>query len=283
MSEKKDLRHFRRPRNFHESFVPERQYLNALLKYADQEKSGDIQAISKETGIPTGEYSGKVGPTIDYCRGMGLILLDSKSSSIKTPQLTELGRSVLLNDPFFLEPLTQWIGHFHLCNPWHGADVWYQTFCLGADRLGIKFTRDELNDWLQTQNLVKRGNVIGPMVRMYEDSASFGACGVLSEEAGVITKKNAPIDDLFAIAYGAWMISLMENLNIFGVQISLTELNSETFWQTTAGWNQEEAAKVLQFVEQTGLISVDRHMSPWLIKAFKKSEDIWKSIYDELI
>jgi len=49
----------RLPRNFHKTFIPERQYLNSILRFAARGASGDIQKIAAETGIPTGTSSGK--------------------------------------------------------------------------------------------------------------------------------------------------------------------------------------------------------------------------------
>lgn len=63
----------RLPVTFHQSFIPERAYISALLKYAARAKEGTDQEISAETGIPTGQSSGKVPAMIDYARGMGLI------------------------------------------------------------------------------------------------------------------------------------------------------------------------------------------------------------------
>lgn len=54
-------------RSFHQTFIPERHYINALLKFAAKGGQGDIQAISECTGIPTGQSSGKVAPILDYC------------------------------------------------------------------------------------------------------------------------------------------------------------------------------------------------------------------------
>lgn len=119
----------RLPRNFHKSFKPERQYINALLRFAAAGKSGSYQEIASETGIPMGVSSGKVPAIIDYCRGMGLIrLTGSNRTSIKKPDLTPFGRIVLLEDPFLKLNITQWVAHLNLCSPLCGAEVWYQTF-----------------------------------------------------------------------------------------------------------------------------------------------------------
>ncbi|WP_176015020.1 hypothetical protein [Victivallis sp. Marseille-Q1083] len=39
-------------RNFHRTFIPEKQYLGALLKYAADNGELDMQAIADATGIP---------------------------------------------------------------------------------------------------------------------------------------------------------------------------------------------------------------------------------------
>src|SRR5688572_13293214 len=98
----------RLPRNFHRSFKPERQYINAMIRFAASGAQGGYQQISKETGIPTGVSSGKVQAVLDYCRGMGLLVLTGpERSAVKKPELTPFGRVILLEDPYLKLPLTQ--------------------------------------------------------------------------------------------------------------------------------------------------------------------------------
>lgn len=49
-------------RNFHRTFKPERQYINAMLKFAAAGKSGELKTISDETGIPMGSPVGRPRP-----------------------------------------------------------------------------------------------------------------------------------------------------------------------------------------------------------------------------
>ncbi len=62
---------------FHQTFIPERAHISTLLKFAAKGHKGTStplsvtdQEISAETGIPTGQSSGKVPAMLDYCRGM---------------------------------------------------------------------------------------------------------------------------------------------------------------------------------------------------------------------
>lgn len=283
MVEKKREQRNRLSRNFHKTFIPERQYINAILRFAARGASGNIQVIAAETGIPTGSSSGKVAPTLDYCRGMGLVQMSEGRSAIKKPELTSFGRIVLLEDPFLKEPLSQWLAHFNLCDIHNGAEVWYQTFFNGYTRLGMEYRREALEDWLATSCNAPRGGLIGPMVRMYEDNSSFGSCGVLTENNGRISRKVAPVKGEFAFGYGAWLIQMMETIAKAGSQVTVTELEEKRGWRTIAGWNQMEAQRILELVERKGILMVDRQMTPWILRARETAINSWSKIYNDLI
>jgi len=283
MSDKKKDSHHRLPRNFHKTFIPERQYLHAMLRFAARGGSGDMQAIAAETGIPTGISSGKVSPTLDYCRGMGLIQVPEVRSAVKTPELMPFGRAVLLEDPYLKEQLTQWLAHLCLCDLRGGAEIWYQTFLNGSNRLGMEFKRDVLEEWLAYSCNTEKGGLIGPLVRMYEDDSSFKSCGVLAEIDGKLVRKVAPIKEFMALGYGAWLISMMEMVAKQGAQVTVVELEEKCGWRTIAGWSLLESQRVLELVERKGLLSVDRHMNPWILRARETATNSWRNIYNDLI
>lgn len=270
-------------RNFHKSFKPERHYINYLLRYAAAGKAGDYQEIAKQTGIPMGSSSGKVPAIIDYCRGMGLIALAGKSSAIKQPVPTILGNIVLHEDPFLKAELTQWLCHLNLCRTTGGADVWHAAFFHGRDKLGMEFSRENLE--MHLQNTLKTGSsgLTGPMVGMYEDDAAFAACAAVSEEKNIIRRKPAPVGEEYAYAYGAWLLQLAEDHFPKHNQISILDLNTEAGCRDIPGWNIDSFQQVLSLLETKGILSVDRHMQPWLIQAKISPSQALKSLYDDLI
>jgi hypothetical protein len=274
----------RLPRNFHKTFKPERQYINAMLRYAASGEQGDYRAIAAATGIPTGSSSGKVPAILDYCRGMGLIrLLGPDRSSIKKPDLTPFGRIVLLEDPYLKASVTQWIAHFNLCGPLTGADVWYHTFFAGTQALGMNFARAKLEAHLNIIYGVERSGLIGPLVGTYEDEAAFKVCGVLSETGGTIVRRPAPITDEFGLGYGAWMLQLMGDHFPKQRQVSITDLDVTSGWRTIPGWDVSSLQRVLGIVDRKGLIEVDRHMEPWLLIPKTGPDDTWRRIYDDML
>lgn len=276
--------HNRLPRNFHKTFKPERQYINAMLRYAASGQEGNAQTIAAVTGIPTGASSGKVPAIIDYCRGMGLIrLLGPERSSIKKPDLTPFGRIVLLEDQYLKTSVSQWIAHLNLCSPLTGADVWYHIFFAGIQGLGMTFPRAKLEEHLSVVYGVEKNGLVGPLVGTYEDEAAFKVCGALTEADGTIVRKPAPIADELGLGYGTWILQLIANHFPKQSQVSITELDTIAGWRTIPGWDVTSLQRALNLVERKGLIEVDRHMEPWLLLPKCAPDETWKRIYSDML
>jgi len=273
----------RLPRNFHKTFVPERRYIRDMLRFSAGGKSGDYQMIAQETGIPMGKFTGKVPATLDYCRGMGLLVNMKAKSAVKSPELTPFGRIVFLEDSRLSERITQWIAHFNMCDPGYGADAWYHVFTSGRYILGMQFTRSQLNDYLISIYGVSSKNLIGPMIRMYQDEASFENAEVLSEENDVIKRLPAPVAKEYSNAYTAWILSLTENYFPTNKQVSIAELEKVCGWQSIAGWSDSQAYEVLSMIEMKGGIIVDRQMQPRILHRVDSSNTWWNRLYEDLI
>lgn len=271
-------------RNFHRTFKPERQYINAMLRFAASGAEGEAQAIAAATGIPTGASSGKVPAILDYCRGMGLIQLGGQErSAVKKPELTPFGRTLLLEDPYLKTGLSQWIAHLNLCSPITGADVWYQVFFRGAQSMGMTFERSKLESHLSLVYGIEKAGLIGPLIGMYQDEAAFSACRALVENGSSITRSPAPLNDEFGYAYGAWLLQLVADHFPNQGQISTTELDAQAGWRTIPGWDVGSHQRALALIERKGLVEVDRHMEPWLLRPRMAVEAAWKRIYDDLL
>lgn len=273
----------RLPRNFHKSFIPERRFIHALLRYAASGGAGTIQDISQATGIPTGVSSGKVAPTLDYCRGMGLLTVPQGRSAVKTPILTPFGRSVLLDDPYLKAEITQWIAHLNLCGEEGGAEIWYQTFWNGSARLGPAFERDALENWLATVCEANRGGLIGPLITMYQEDASFAKCGAILEDGKQINRRAMPIRSESAWGFAAWILSVMEGIVGQGEQVTIPQVEQACGLSTLTGWSLADIERVLSLVENKGAISVDRHMQPWILRARIPSTEGWRLFYSDMI
>ena len=274
----------RLPRNFHRTFIPERQYINAMLRFVASGQTGNYQDISAITGIPTGKSSGKVSAILDYCRGMGLIQLAGNArSAVKRPELTPFGRTVFLEDPHLKEKVTQWIAHLNLCGMLAGADAWYQTFFAGNQDLGMRFSRSKLEEHLSLVYKCKRRGIIGPIIRTYEDEAAFRTCGVLSGDTGTVIRQSAPIAEEFGFGYGAWILQLIADHFPKATQITLTDLDHNAGWKSIPGWNIGESHRAIDLLERKGMLAIDRQMNPWIIRPMIAADVTWGRIYEDLI
>ena len=275
-------RHTRLARNFHRTFKPERSYLSALLRYAAAGKSGSLEEISNHTGIPTGSSSGKVQPTIDYCAGMGL-LRPQKTNASYAFSLTPFGRVVLAEDPFLSNPVTQWLAHLQLCHPHKGADLWYQVFVEGMETLGLDFSRQTLERHLRTVYATEGRNPIGPVIGAYTDEAAFKGAGVLTEKEDQIHRAAAPLSTESRRGYAAWLAQLLADFFPATRNISVTDWERACGWKRATGWHPSTAADMLAEAEHLGVLAVDRHMQPWLVDLRRSPEDIWLTIFDDML
>lgn len=269
--------------NFHKTFIPERSYINAILKFASEDKSGDYQKISYETGIPMGKSTGKVPAILDYAVGMGLIeLRNEPNNSIKRPKLTNFGRIVFLEDPYLGESLTQWLAHMNLCRPDIGAKAWHELFGKGKSKLGSSFTTVQLETYLQ-RTFGPGNNRTGPLLRMYLDDASFKRAKVLIQEESKIIRKPAPITPAYVLAYTAYLLLLFETFFQNEFQITIDDLNQKTLWFDICCWGNTEITHIFDSIAGTGYLEVDRQMHPWILERKYKSSAVWHRVYKELV
>jgi hypothetical protein len=263
---------------FHQTFIPERHYLSALLTFAGEDGTGGDLDISEKTDIPTGKSSGKVPATIQYARGMGLISVSGKGKDRRLAP-TLLGKAVLDGDPNLGKPLTQWLIHLNLCRRMGGAENWHLCFGPGADLLGNRFTRNELEDFLAGRLGRAKRSLIGPMVRAYEDPVSLKTAGVLRQEEGTIVRKPAPLSPEYGCGYGAFLLSLWDAHFPDDRQVTLTDLEKETFWGRVHGWNEAGREAALDAVRTAGAVTIDKQMRPWVLTRSAHADDLWPRIY----
>jgi len=269
------------PLNFHKTFIPERRLIAAILDFAEKDGEGNFQDISADTGIPMGKSTGKVPAILDYANGMGLISIEKKKEGIRKPILTPFGAIVNNEDRFLSEEITQWIAHMNLCRGDIGARSWHEIFAKGRNILGSSFTKQQLESYL-VNTFGKGKDRMGPMLIMYADNASFSKASVLSVHNNDVVRKKAPMTDVFALAYSAYILSLLETYFPGDNQITVTEFNVKTLWFDICLWNQTDIENVLRIVQGKGFVSVDRQMQPWIIEKMATSSDVWPIIYNEL-
>lgn len=245
------------------------------MKYASNESSGTLREISEETGIPTGDSTGKVRPHIDYAFGMGLIQY-SLIDGVYTLSLTPLGKSVWKNDPRMNESITQWLAHVHLCDPTDGAEIWFQIFTNWKHL--EKKTIDSITKKLQVTK-----TTIRPFLKMYQIQESFGKIHVLNETPRGLSRTIAPIIRDMDRCYGVLVLELLEKYFPGKKQVGIGEFEEVTLFSARFGWDLNETQKVFDIAASLGLIKKSELVFPFVIQALSSSKDEWLKIYDDLI
>lgn len=269
------------PISFHQTFIPERRYITALLEYARTENKGSIREIAEITGIPMGKSSGKTPAILEYAKGMGLVSVEVKKS-LKKISLTSFGAQVLNRDKFINETITQWLLHINLCNNQTGASAWNVAFGLGTMLIGSPFTRQGLENLL-INHLGPSKDSVGPLIQTYVEPAALGNAGVIKVKGQQISRRPAPILDIYSNAYAALILQLFETYFVGENQITLNDFNDRTQLFDICFWNPFEIEALLDSVQATGYISVDRTMIPWIVEKNTDANLVWSKIYNQLV
>lgn len=268
--------------SFHQTFVPERHYLSSLMKFAVEPKEVNMEQIADATGIPTGESSGKIEPTINYAKGMGLLEVSRGGTNQWKLLLSALGRVVLSEDQFMSEGFTQWILHLKLCRVHGGAEAWYAIFADSDLELGRSFSEEALKTFL-VNRYGKRSNVLGPVVRMYNSEPSFASCGALVEKEKKIERVVAPCETTHMPGYRYLFFSLWDQFFENIQQVDLDNFDKITRFFATNGWSLQEKNRFLDCLADEGLAKIDRQTGHALVLRTCDTDSLLKSLYSNLL
>jgi hypothetical protein len=282
---------FALPINFPQTFLPERRLLAQLLSFASKEGSGDKITIGVETGIPTGNSTGKVEPMIYFAHGMGLITYKKESGTWQLG-VTSLGQLVLQEDPFLSEPHTLWLMHlmlsrrFTLSSPAKGiADAWFALFAEGGFRLGNRFKQEDFFTFLSERHgeASYLKSLSGVVIRSYFETSCLGVINVLTEENKELVRQSAPFEKSFFPIYASYLFLVWDELFYSENQISLDFFAQQTRFFSIMGWNESMTTQWLSWMADKGIIQVDRYTGTSMLLRLKKTNQVLGNTYSELI
>jgi len=269
--------------SFHETFIPERKYLTEILKFAAKEKSGTLEEISAVTGIPMGQSSGKVQPSLHYAVGMGLIEIGKQERGVKSPRLTPLGRTLFLEDRNLSEKYSQWLLHLHLCNPFSGASAWHFTFSHAFHAFQNQLTRSQLEDFLQHHISGNMTRAVGPMLNMYQESASFSNTYCVEQQGETYTKNPLPIVEEYLRGYAALFFLYWDQVSPEAQQIVRDDFEAETYFFQLTGWDLQTSDEILEKWAFNNWINLDRQTEKIVITRLINTQELISSLFNDLI
>jgi hypothetical protein len=270
------------PPSFHQTFLPERRNLSALLKIAAENFKGSIESISEKTSIPTGKSSGKVKPHIQYAEAMGLIDCTSEGSGEYSLSLTSFGKLVLIEDLGLQEELTQILLHLMMCRPIGGSSVWHTLFGKSRVSLGQKFSIEDATAFIN-RSLGPSKSIPGPIFSTYKEQSSLAKSNQLSIAQNYVTRNHLPTNPDYYWGYiYCWLFS-WENVALTDQQIVFSGLEAKSGFFEITGWNQIQIDNYLSWAENHQIVKVDRATGEVLLLRTVLSSVLISKIYSELI
>lgn len=291
----------------YQDFRPERILLAKLLAFAAQNGSGTKREISDQTGIPTGDDSGKVKPMIQYALGMGLITADEEDGDVFQLGLSPLGYVVFNEDRFLNEPHTLWLLHLMLCRPRVDfpllgvVDPWFALFADSVFRLGQSFQRPDFTTLLRERYIKKKSKtprdsknserdyiykISGVVIKSYLENNSFGSIAVLkqrADDAAYVERCSAPTDKSYFPIYTAYLYLLWDDLFAGENQIALDRLAEESRCFAVMGWGDTSIYRWLEWMVDERLIQLDRYTGAAMLLRLSSTEHVVGRLYSELI
>lgn len=265
---------------FHGSFQPQIIYLSKILELAKQKYEGNKFDISRLTGIPTGESTGKVVPHIRYLEYMGLIRSSTDVGKYKLT-LTELGDIVYNEDKYLLEDVTKQALHYYLTHQEIGAPQWSFLF------REYPYEYDEKLDLnvIEEKGKIELGKPLelGPLKGMYT-MGDFSTLNLIdySKSNNLTIKRCYPKAESYHL-YAYTLIADWENFFPKQKEITMDAIINELKWNKGFGFDYETTLEVLDELCALGYVTINKQLMPITIIKNSESKDIIHLIYSDLI
>ena len=283
------------PLNFPQSFLPERSLLAKIFAFAAQNGAGNKLEIMQQTGIPTGESTGKVEPMIGYAQGMGLIQASQHKGHWQLG-LTPLGQSIFQEDRYLHESQTQWLLHLLLCRrldlsvPATGlADAWFAIFAESHYRLGKCFKIEELLHFVSERHQQPKyvPDLVRLVVRSYQQASCFKAVGAIREveqaEHLLLERGSAPTDTSYFPFYAAFLYLVWDDLFAGESQLALEQLAAESRCFLLLGWTDSAINRWLYWLGDQGWLQLDRHTGTPVLLRLRTTGQLLEKLYSEML
>lgn len=267
--------------NFHDSFPPEREHIGRLLLLADNMPFMTKEEISAETGIPTGESSGKVIPHIRYAELMGLISVERGTGTFRLSK-TPLGHEVLRVDPFLIESASQLLCHYRLTSK-SGAALWHFIFREYLVTHGTNVSRTDVERSATIRFGVKAN--LSPFAGCYTQPTSFGSLNLLTvgtnREGWTFTPHR--YDQTLGYVY-AWSLLWEWDMVAFDTnELTLNDIEERFKWGAPFLWDRSTILEVLTRLQDLQAVRLNRQLQPVTVIRTMSTEAALQKMYSLLV
>lgn len=265
--------------NFHESFPPTLRYISEILKLSANNFEGTKEEISEETGIPTGEDTGKVVPHIKYAKFMRLIEDDKASDGKYNLQLTPLGRLVYFEDKYFMDKISKILINYLLCDEEKGAPHWSFLFNYFNYNLGSEYSLATVEE--QAKLYFGKNAKMTVVKSMYINDYGFEDLKIIRESfnKNLLFERSFIQQDAYYV-YAYTLLLSWEQYFKDKVELSIDEIVDNIKWNRKFGFDNSTMLEVFDELETLGVLKINKQLSPITIIKIAASDEVMGNIYD---
>ena len=265
--------------NFHGTFPPTLIYIAEIVRLAANNFIGSKEEISEETGIPTGDSSGKVVPHIKYAKYMGLIESDEADNGKYKLQLTPLGRIIYLEDKYFMDRISKYLVNYFLCDKEEGAPHWSFLFNNFNYMLDSEYELSTIEE--QVRAYFEKNVKMTVLKSMYTGDYGFDDLKIItqSHSKNLILKRCQIQQDCYYM-YGYTLLYSWEKYFKDKLEISIDTIIEELRWSNKFGFDYNTTLEVFDELESLGIIKMNKQLSPITVIKTSQAEEIMFKIYD---
>lgn len=265
--------------NFHESFPPTLRYISEILKLSANNFEGTKEEISEETGIPTGEDTGKVVPHIKYAKFMRLIEDDKVSDGKYNLQLTPLGRLVYFEDKYFMDKISKILINYLLCDEEKGAPHWSFLFNYFNYDLGSEYSLATVEE--QAKLYFGKNAKMTVVKSMYINDYGFEDLKIIRESfnKNLLFERSFIQQDAYYV-YAYTLLLSWEQYFKDKVELSIDEIVDNIKWNRKFGFDKSTMLEVFDELEVLGVVKINKQLCPITIIKIATSDEVMGNIYD---
>lgn len=266
--------------NFHQTFYPNFDYIAKILNIADNTTFRSIIEISKLTGIPTGEFSGKVQPHINYSEYMNLIETEIEKGTIKMKR-TIFGNLVNKEDPYFSEILSRLLCHMFLTSPNIGSGLWCFICRILQSKYGMVIKKNVVDH--DTYEYFGKNTKLTAFNSCYSNEQSLFNLKLINTESDLIRFQEFSYYDEY---FYALIFNLYVELKEFDAnrsEYTVEEIFKKLKWNYSLNWSEKKAMEFFENASEIGWIVINRQLKPTTIRLTKGIDSLIDLVYSELI
>ncbi|MFJ8236353.1 DUF4007 family protein [Ureibacillus sp. NPDC094379] len=268
--------------HFNQKFPPETEAIARLVRLASLDLGFlSKEEISEQTTISTGKNSGKVEPHILYASAMKLITFEKDKGKYKCG-LTELGKVLLLEDPYIVENISKLLMQYFLADKHSPAQFWSFAFNEFIPKMQETFSKDLLKNAAKREFDVSEVTLT-PFNTCYNDKRCLESVHLFTIDTDSYTVNPHKLSKENRFLYAYLLLYKWEQLLPERSEITFDEIMDDLCFGRPFVWNEQQVRDALDLMQEDGILNINAQLSPITVIKKQHASSCLSRIYSLLI